>query len=94
MTKKKIEIEVEYPDCGLCGRGIEENEEYLGMVFTKILYTCHGGAYSGVSSRGETVLVCRDCAVNRIEKIVGKIGKAMDESIRGTKWEENENKQS
>lgn len=32
MAKKKVEIEIEYPDCIVCGEGVFDGEEYYELV--------------------------------------------------------------
>ncbi len=48
MVKKTVEMEVEYPDCAACGKGIFDGEKYYEIDIRLAKMTCHrGDGYGG-----------------------------------------------
>lgn len=69
MVKKTVEMEVEYPDCALCGEGIFDGEKFYEVHISLSLMTCHKGdgyTTSGIStgSNQPPLIICEKCFLN------------------------------
>ena len=79
MVKKKIEVEVEYPECESCGEGIFDGEEYHEIKIELLKLECHRG--DGKSSRKESYFevlsFCNKCFMDKdsLQKAMTKIEK-------------------
>lgn len=69
MVKKKVEMEIEYPECTSCHNGIFDGEKYFEIGVSLSKMTCHrGDGYSttGISTRNtqNPIIVCENCFLN------------------------------
>ena len=92
MTKKKIEIEVEYPDCEICGKCIEENEEYIELNIAGTKFICHRGEYTttGISFKGKRTVICKRCATEDKDKSKQRLQGEVDDVLSGANWQTGE----
>ena len=89
MTKKKIEIEVEYPDCDLCGECIGEDEQYIKLNLAGTRFTCHQGEYTttGIPLKDKTMVICKRCATDPDkDKLKQRLQGEVDDMLSGANW--------
>ena len=91
MGIRKIEFEVEYPDCVVCGKCIEEDEQYIELNIGGSISTCHRGIYvtSGIPLKTKRMVICKSCATNPLnDKLKQKLQEKVGEMISGAEWSE------
>lgn len=84
MVKKKVEMEVEYPDCIVCGEGIFDGEEYYDLSVNIARFTCHrGDSYvtAGISTGQKQVTYHEKCAGKASEPILRRIREITEENL-------------
>lgn len=82
-------MEVEYPDCDLCGKCIEEDEKYIELSINGSKSTCHRGTYAtfGIPLKAQKMVICKSCATNRLnDKLKQKVQEKVGEMISGAEW--------
>lgn len=66
--KKTVEMEVEYPDCAVCGKGIFDREKFYEIHISLSLMTCHCGdryTTSGIGTGNQPpLIICENCFLN------------------------------
>lgn len=64
MVKKMVEMEVDFPDCAGCGKGILEGDDYFSIYIrlSKNTVDHHGGS-SGcrAGNSGNPLTLCENC---------------------------------
>lgn len=84
MVKKKVEMEVEYPDCIVCGEGIFDGEEYNDLSVSIARYTCHRGdgyVTSGIGTGRNQITYHEKCAGKVGEHILRRIREMTKENL-------------
>jgi len=86
MVKKTVEIEVEYPDCVVCGKGIFGEEKFYKIYINLSLMTCERDGHTHQVSEGNSplLIICEKCLLNENakQKIIEEI-----EKIRQIAWQ-------
>jgi len=79
MAKRKIEVEVEYPDCAICGRDIGE-DEYIGLRLELGKTKRHReGHIMPTQLHLGDLDICMDCATKR-----AKLNQRLEELVEST----------
>ena len=64
MVKKIVEMEVDFPDCACCGKGILEGEQYfdINIRLSKMIVDHRGGGCGCSAGNSSNPLrVCENC---------------------------------
>lgn len=88
MVKKTVEMEVEYPDCAACGKGIFDGEGFYEVETKLSFMTCHKG--DGYTTTGigtgfqHPVILCENCFLNEEakQKVIKEIERQKQELVR------------
>jgi len=67
MVKKTVEIDVDFPECTVCGHGIFDGEKYfnISIMLSKMTVNNRGGSYgSNMNNSGDPLLLCENCMSN------------------------------
>lgn len=83
MAKHKKEIEVEYPDCNICGKDIGEDE---CVVLDLAVQTEKEGFTRWNSTKDMKICICRGCITNVVWKY--KLLQLAEATISKIKWKE------
>ena len=92
MTKKKIQVEVDYPDCDLCGECIGEGEQYIKLDLAGTRFTCHHIVYTttGIPLKAKTMVICKRCATEyrseNKDKLKQRLQEEVDDMLSGANW--------
>lgn len=81
MAKHKKEIEVEYPDCDICGRDIGDGEYILLKLSVRMEFD---RGFTRWSTEGSDVTICQSCMKNPLWKL--ELIRKAEEVTNKIKW--------
>lgn len=67
MVKKIVEMEVDFPECATCGKGIFEGEKFfdISIRLSKMTVDNRGGSCGhSTGNSGDPLILCENCFSN------------------------------
>ena len=86
MSKKKVEVEIDLPECGICGGDIEIGEQYISLHIVANRYTKHVFSASGKNMGDIEIDICKKCATDRKDISLNDIRDKLRTMLEHADW--------